>query len=557
MTNGQTTAPTTQMAKKPPRSVHRSLCERIVVSGELILDSPAHFSNGDAADATDMPLLADELDGRALITGASLAGALRNFLRERQCGYEEPIPSSDVHSPDYRDWLDAECGLMAVHLFGGHRGDEEGAQSPLIVDDAVSLMDGPPPVELRDGVKLDPRTRTAEDKKKYDFEILSAGARFRLNFELLLDDNNEKNEQRKQALAIALDALKRGEIHLGARKRRGFGRCHVEQWTVTAYDLKKKDELLAWLLADYPSSGHKDWGFEGQPRVSAGDFIAALLKVELPKDDAQLDEKNSALEDRREWFEIEASFKLDGSLLIRSGFGEQDQGPDYVHLHTRSGVGDQRQPNLPGTSLAGALRQRAFRIANTLAGRDRAGKLINQMFGPEKIDGPDDARASRVIVSEQLITGGQSFVQTRISIDRFTGGTMEGALLEEAPQFGGQLKLKVRLLLVPKSKAELSQEQADSEVEIGLLLLVLKDLWLGDLPLGGESSIGRGRLKGVSATLRHKRLGQDCAEFKLRADGDNGAIKISDEADQAKLAKLESYVAALQNWIGRLNGKGK
>jgi CRISPR/Cas system CSM-associated protein Csm3 (group 7 of RAMP superfamily) len=546
MTDSQTTR--NGQANQKRRTVHRHLRERIIVTGDLILDSPAHFSNGDAADATDMPLLVDELDGRALITGASLAGALRNFLRERQCGYQEPMPSNDIQMPNYREWVEAEGGLMAVHLFGGHRGDEEGAQSPLIVDDAPSLTAGPPAVELRDGVKLDPRTRTAEDKKKYDLEILSAGARFRLNFELLLDDDGNKNTQRKQALAVALDALKRGEIHLGARKRRGFGRCRVEQWTVTAYDLKQKDGLLAWLLADYPSSDHPQWNFEGQPRVSNGPDIAALLKVDSPKDGAQQNAKDCVPQDRREWFEIEADFKLDGSLLIRSGFGEQDQGPDYVHLHTRSGAGEERRPTLPGTSLAGALRARSLRIANTLTGatyKEKAPDLINQMFGPEEIRGPADARASRVIVNEQLITGGQSFVQTRISIDRFTGGTMVGALLEEAPQFGGQIKLKLQLLLVPNDQAE---------AEIGLLLLVLKDLWLGDLPLGGESSVGRGRLQGQQATLRHKQLGQDCpAKFILR-DGGNGAIKLDDEADYAK---LERYVAALQDWARRPYDKEK
>jgi hypothetical protein len=37
--------------------------------------------------------------------------------------------------------------------------------------------------------------------------------------------------------------------------------------------------------------------------------------------------------------------------------------------------------------------------------------------------------------------------------------------------------------------------------EVGLLLLLLKDLWTGDLPVGGESSVGRGRLQGIKAHL--------------------------------------------------------
>ena len=58
------------------------LSKRIVITGTLVLDTPAHFGNGDAEGLTDMPLLYDPLDGSPLLTGASIAGALRNYLRE-------------------------------------------------------------------------------------------------------------------------------------------------------------------------------------------------------------------------------------------------------------------------------------------------------------------------------------------------------------------------------------------------------------------------------------------------------------------------------------------
>jgi hypothetical protein len=47
--------------------------------------------------------------------------------------------------------------------------------------------------------------------------------------------------------------------------------------------------------------------------------------------------------------------------------------------------------------------------------------------------------------------------------------------------------------------------QQPTKAQIGLVLLLLKDLWTGDLPLGGEISVGRGRLKGQRATLTYKR----------------------------------------------------
>lgn len=513
---------------EPTIPKHRYLSERIVISGELMLTRPAHFGNGDADDSTDLPLLVDEVDGRALITGASLAGALRNYLRERQWGYEATMPPRDSHTPDHEDWVATEEPLLATQLFGGHRGVAKGAQSPLIVDDAYSVESGRPAIELRDGVALDAKTRTAAEHKKYDYQLLQAGTRFNLNFELLLDDDADKNEQRKKALVLALRGLADGEIRLGARKRRGFGTCKVSQWTVTTYQLHEPNDLLAWLVAD-----HSEWELEYKPRPATDLDIATLLHVELNAADEN---------DCRETFEIAAAFEINGSLLIRSGFGDQDQGPDVVHLHTFDPwESEEKRKNkavLSGTSVTGAIRQRAQRIANTLGGPDpHVQRFIDGMFGPAEIKSGDQLRASRVIVNEEFVTGGHELVQTRIKIDRFTGGTMETALLEEAPHFGGQAKVGITLSLVPNGR---------TEAEIGLLLLVIKDLWLGDLPLGGGSSVGRGRLRGRSAKLRLKRLGQPEIEIEMTASPD-GRITLTGEGAEAT---LEDCVRALHqlNW---------
>ena len=73
------------MANK--RTSHRSLIERWVIKGNLLLETPAHFGNGDADALTDMPLLLDEVEGKPLLPGTSIAGALRNYLRELDLGY--------------------------------------------------------------------------------------------------------------------------------------------------------------------------------------------------------------------------------------------------------------------------------------------------------------------------------------------------------------------------------------------------------------------------------------------------------------------------------------
>lgn len=528
-----------QAEPKTERSKHRSITKRVIITGNLELTRPAHFGNGDSDELTDIPLLMDEplladdedsteenAGKRAVITGASLAGALRNYLRERELGYEVVSPPLDPQKPDIADWRAAENALLAAQLFGSYRGTPDGDQSPLIVDDAFSVTRGLPDVELRDGVKLDAGTRTAEEKKKYDYQLLTAGTKFKLRFELLLDNDEAANVRRMKALAIALRGLggrklengqfEDGEIRLGARKRRGFGCCRVMNWEVTTYDLTRPDDLFAWLASDYKNK--VEWKLEHTPKEVQGDDILALLNV------AQIEGRL----DFREDFEIEADFEIDGSVMIRSGFDDQHRGPDTVHLKTKPHIGKAAKSILSGTSMAGAVRHRALRIANTLAANHDTREFINYMFGPEKIGSGDTPFASRVLINEEFISDGQSLVQTRIKIDRFTGGTIESALLEEAPHFGGKVKLRMSL-------------RNPEDDEVGLLMLVFKDLWLGDLPLGGESSIGRGRLRGVNAVIRRKRQGKT-EIIEMTEDAQTGHIKLSDEK---MVSELEACVSKL------------
>ncbi len=478
---------------------HEGITERIVVTGKLTLETPAHFGNGDVSVLTDMPLLRDPLEGRALLTGTSIAGALRNYLREYEHGYgEEEDKNSHV-----------------AQLFGHFREIEQRDKtkqqtsyaSLLLVDDALGET---PQTELRDGVAIDPKTRTAKEKQLYNIELLQPGTTFNLAFELLIPKGKDagrfkqkENRQRLvEALGIILRGLQNGEIGLGKRKRRGFGRCQAGAWHVERYDMTTSEGLLAWL--EHPAEPQFKSG------VKRDDDIIKLLKLsELPQGD-----------DRRKSFNLKALFTLNSSLLIRSDFG-QANAPDAVHLNSNG------KPILSGTSLAGALRARALRIAKTLQLAEPE-RFVCQIFGGEiKKDDKDkpEMQASRLITHETQIKNGLDLVQSRVKIDRFTGGAYPGALFSEQPVFGApETKIEVSLtLLQPTDK------------EIGLLLLLLKDLWTSDLPLGSESSIGRGRLSGQFARIQY-----DGKTWELTEE-DDGPI-----TDKATQEDLNQFVVALQ-----------
>ena len=489
------------------RKQHRSIIERWVITGKLILETPAHFGNGDADALTDMPLLMDEVSGKPLLLGTSIAGALRNHLRLKYEGYGMPEP---IKSP-------------VSSLFGGTRGDDEGSQSLLITFDAIGRFNG---IELRDGVAISPETRTAEEEKKFDFQLLAAGTSFDMRFELLIPKDVDLQTLRN-ALADALHALQDGKIFLGARKQRGFGQCKVENWQVWKYDLSDCDQFLAWLASE------RDWNSRPVVQPVKDQEIIGLLDAKL-SDETKLKQAH-----------LTASFAIDGTMMIRSGFGEADSGPDMVHLHSHRPEKRDRVPVIPGTSWAGVLRHRALKIARTLSNNSQAygeakellvrqsGKpllnadvFVDLMFGPSEIKKEDpNTHASRVAIRELTIEDATSMVITRVKIDRFTGGALELALFSEEPAVGK-----------PETTVQLNMTvQNPSDAETGLLLLLLKDLWTGNLPVGGESGVGRGRLKGISAILK-----TPVGVWEFGAVGD-GQV---DMKSQEKTDRLEQYVEA-------------
>lgn len=71
-----------------------------------------------------------------------------------------------------------------------------------------------------------------------------------------------------------------------------------------------------------------------------------------------------------------------------------------------------------------------------------------------------------------------------------------------------------------------------------MLLLLLKDLWIGDLTLGGERSVGRGRLRGNQAQLTYQNQ-----TWTIAANGDGLLIEPERES-------LNTWLHALLQKLG-------
>ena len=354
------------------------------------------------------------LDGVCFVQGSSLAGAFRGWLEE-----------------------DGERITLAEPLFGSQKGS-----GSLIVSDGRFEMAAQ--VSTRPRLRINAETGSADPGGKFDIAQVNAGADFVFELVWLGQEEAPKQLQAIEAMLAAMDA---GQIRLGAQKNNGFGKVGL---TVTRqfYDMRRPEDRTAWL----------EGTDRGQP--------FALPEV---------------VPDRRVCFILTG--QIDGLLVKSSARLPKEERKDKQKADENKKGKDKGSytPNLtendvrvlPGSSIKGAVRAQAERIAKSI---NLDGKLVSNLFG----NAPDaeTGRAGRVMVEDLRLDQAQARKISRIRINRFTGGVIRQGLLMEEP-----LSTPVRL--------ELSVRQG-SDVECALLLYALRDLGLGLYNLGSGGAIGRG-----------------------------------------------------------------
>ncbi len=479
----------------------RGTLARVEIRGQLEALTPLHLGGGEGDPFVDLPLLRDVESGVPLLCGSSLAGALRAYLGA--------LAGDDAMREAIRT------------LFG----TKEQGQGTLVIEDARGRwLEGSTGPELRSGVALAVATRTAAHDALYAIELWPAGTTFDLRLELLLK-GDAGDVASLAALLTALRGLRAEQsgIRLGARTRRGYGVVTTHAWTVTLHDLRTPAGLLTWLTAPYEH-------VRRPPDAAPSDADLAVLPPfvdVVPWGDA------------RRALTIALECGVNGSLLVRGNRASNTSSPDTAHLHSER-PGTRRRarlvPVLPGTSLAGALRARALRIANTVGAPT---SLVDDIFGPRPsrnqpgVAGAPNLWASRLRVDETMIEDARTnLVQSRVAIDRFTGGAYPTALFDEQPVFAHD-NTRLRLML---------RLAAPTQHEIGLVVLVIKDLWTADLPVGGGQAIGRGRLRGIAGDISLPQGNQ----VAIRAIDTEGRLDIRGDraALEACVAALHAYAAA-------------
>ncbi len=422
---------------------------RLVLKGKISLKSPLLIGSG-TSEVTDIDILTDA-QGRPYIPATSFVGVLRSSIR-----------------PD---------GVNTDRLWG-YTTKTDSIQSNLRCDDLVTDENSECHIEIRDGIKIDPKTGLVKEGAKYDYEVVPKGIGFNLHMEAVYVNDEDKMTLLKMLKTIG-HQLSRGAISVGAKTNSGLGRLRLREYKIYDFDFSNKSDVLRWLREDY--STHLDGNSIEPFELRANDFT------------------------------INMTLRLKTSLIVRSYSSSPDD-PDTVHI--TSG----KDYIIPGTSLKGVVRARAEKITKTMKGN---GELTDNLFGyvyddqkeaQDKGKQKGGAKKGRITIDEVTLANLALEMQTRIKIDRFTGGTIESALLETMPLFATNKDEQIKDVTIHIKQY--------NDYEAGLMLLVLKDLWTGDLAVGGDKSIGRGVFEGIMANItigdETITIGKDLAKLSVK-----------------------------------------
>lgn len=462
------------------------IIKKIIFNIPMQTYSPLRISSGVDDGITDILVLKDK-KGKAFIPGTSITGVLRAKM-------------SNIY------------GDRAVdRLFGSI--DDDGNQSMINISDIV-LENAK--IINRDGIKIDSFTGVSKQGAKFDFEAIDKGATGDLYIEVTLRESclSEQNKlnisYRKEHKDFAINGDVYGELTATIADILTEG-INVGSLTTKGYGKIKSREPVKMYVFDFknPQGAMKWWQYlnEGilQDVAYTGNSSVAVVSEED--------------------FVMQMEFALTSSMIIRDYDVDTDDKKEKIAaVQMKSG----EDFVIPATSIKGVLKSRAYKILMNLNHHDEqeAEDFLDNLMGRETDNKEDKGQKSRLYIDEVYIRPNilHSKKQSRNRIDRFTGGTIDSALFTDKP-----------IWQTDKSKATIVinlQVQNCDEKEAGLMLLVMKDLWLGDLAIGGNKAIGKGVLKGKKCTIQY--AGES---FLIQ---DDGGFHVSDNID-----KLEAYVQKL------------
>ena len=389
----------------------------------------------------------------AISTGQS-DGVIDSMIMRNGNG-QPMIPGTSIAGV-IRHIIRANYNSQIADLIFGYIDDKPEAHQSMIVIDDIILENAE--LVLRDGVAIDGITGTAIQGGKYDYEAVDRGAIGKIQIEITIRQQWQEQQEEIEEIVKAIANQLVSGINLGGHTSKGLGQVNCKDVKVYFYDFTQPQALNAWLTGNTPPAVYK-----------------AVPKALVSKN----------------IFHMDIDLAIKGALIIgtEADIFDKDEQSKENKIMLKSG----KDYVIPGTSVKGVIRKHAEYICRHAGHYSQ--DFINNLMGYTDKTGKI-SRKSRLHTQEVYLKQGvKACAQTHVRIDRFTGGHMDSGLFTDQPIW--QEKPETKVMTMSMSVEDCSQAEA------GLMLLLLKDIWTGQVAFGGDKAAGSGVLQGLEARISY------------------------------------------------------
>lgn len=412
------------------------MCKNKIVKYVIEIQNTSPFIIGTGKDGIEGLQIQD---GYAKIPATSIAGLFRSELYKM-----------NLEKNDYNDLYEA------IYLENFANGEalkkaEKRRQSMMIVEDSFSKsqIDINKNIGKRTNISIDAKTGTAENQKLFETIYINEGLKFQLEvqFRKIEAENKAKLDkdikedkdtylldQATKIFETFLEKLHQGDICIGAYENKGFGKFEIKQLSKTEYDFSKEEDLDKYIE----------------------DKISPLTEYKLPKERSYT----------KDGYIIEMICP-EGMIIKDEKF--KDGSATWVRSFRENG---QNVYKIPASTLKGFTRA----YCESIHGKN---ELLDKLFGNNEMKG--NLKFRDIEIREE-----KCLRKHRICIDRFTGGALTGAMVnEELLTWEKPIKWEIDFSDVSKSERE--------EAKM-MILQMIKALALGKIRIGSGSSVGYGKM---------------------------------------------------------------
>ena len=439
----------------------------------LEAETPLHVGSGNSDLTLDAPINCDA-NGLPQINGSSLAGILRNTF------------SSDEKAADrifgFQNKDKGEGSRLVIsnaHLVYGKGKVVEGLMMPEDIekDTFLSAM-MPYALPLRDHCRIGDKG-SAADKGKFDNCVLPKGLRFMCELELT-EDKDDISQSWKQLLDLFASPM----FRIGGKVRSGLGKLKVNKYWSKEFDFNNEEDKKAYCAHSSSFNRNVEWKDWNQTAETSDKYVCYTLNIQP-----------------------------ENFFTFGSGYGDEevDMTPKKELIVKWNDKGEptisEAKILVPASSIKGAVSHRVAYHYNKLVGNfaekfnglkddeKPAGtnsKAVQILFGYDKKGkgkAENEVAAGKVFFDDMLIEEKpEEKIFNHVSIDRFTGGAMNGALFDE--KVCGN-KISVAPIEIYVEESSLKDENVEKAFE-----KTLDDICSGMLPLGGGTMRGHGCFAG-------------------------------------------------------------